>query len=227
MKNKLLLNFRLIFSANMTLNAKGVGAEGLIAAAETLAKPSEEFGNDERVEALWAMKAYEHAEVYFNILCSVDPSQIPRLSPCDDEIYAAFRKEFSDMKVELLDEMRDLKSDTMKKRWRAFCEEMKHVEDYSFATLIRLNSKGEYEEANSVIVTKIQFYAIELARNREGHNASIRSHFKPKPRNKRKPEFSSNENTPTSFTAPSTVVNKKDVENELKHILTGQHPLLQ
>ena len=63
---------RFIFSANMTLNAKGVGAEGLIAAAGTLAKPSEEFGNDERVEALWAMKAYEHAEVYFNILCSVD-----------------------------------------------------------------------------------------------------------------------------------------------------------
>ena len=112
------------------------------------AKPSEEFGNDERVEALWAMKAYEHAEVYFNILCSVDPAQIPRLSPCDDEIYTAFRKEFPDMKVELLVEMRDLKSDTMKKRWRAFCEEMKHVEDYSFATLMRLDSKGEYEEAN-------------------------------------------------------------------------------
>ena len=27
----------------------------------------EHFGNDERVEALWAIKAYEHAEVYFNV----------------------------------------------------------------------------------------------------------------------------------------------------------------
>ena len=95
----------------MSLNANGVGAEGLLAAAGTLARPSEEFGNDERVEALWAMKAYEHAEVYFNILCCVDPSQIPRLSPCDEEIYATFRKEFPDMKVDVLDEMKDLKSD--------------------------------------------------------------------------------------------------------------------
>ncbi len=42
-------------------------ASGLLSAAETLSKPSEEFGNDSRVEALWAMKAMEHAEVYFNV----------------------------------------------------------------------------------------------------------------------------------------------------------------
>ena len=47
------------------------GAEGLMAAASTLAMPGEEFGNDERVEALWAIKAMEHAEVYFNVsLCT-------------------------------------------------------------------------------------------------------------------------------------------------------------
>ena len=86
------------------------------------------------------------------------------------------------MKVDILDEMKDLKSDAMKKRWREFCEAHKHVEDYSFATLLRLDSSGEYEEQNSVIVTKIQFYAIELARNREGHNSSIKLKFKPKPR---------------------------------------------
>lgn len=38
-----------------------------MAAAGTLARPSEEFGNDSRVETLWAMKAMEHAEVYFNV----------------------------------------------------------------------------------------------------------------------------------------------------------------
>ena len=43
------------------------GAEGLLAAASTLGRPLEEFGNDERVEALWAIKAMEHAEVYFNV----------------------------------------------------------------------------------------------------------------------------------------------------------------
>ena len=217
----------------MSLNANGVGAEGLMAAAGTLARPSEEFGNDERVEVLWAMKAYEHAEVYFNILCCVDPTQIPRLSPCDDEIYNAFRKEFPDMKVDVLDEMKDLKSDSMKKRWREFCEAHKDVEDYSFATLIRLDSSGEYAEDNSVIVTKIQFYAIELARNREGHNSSIRHKFKPKPRKARKPvqelnQRSSNINTDTdSVSSASGAVDKREIENELKQILTGQHPALQ
>ena len=214
----------------MTSNANGVGAEGLMAAAGALARPSEEFGNDERVEALWAMKAYEHAEVYFNILCCVDPSQIPRLSPCDDEIYTAFRKEFPDMKVDVLDEMKDLKSDAMKKLWRQFCEAHKHVEDYSFATLLRLDSSGEYEEQNSVIVTKIQFYAIELARNREGHNSSIRHKFKPKPRKPKKAgsgQTTSATTNPESLINESVTVDKKEIENELKQILTGQHPLLR
>ena len=220
-------------SVIMSLNANGVGAEGLLAAAGTLARPSEEFGNDERVEALWAMKAYEHAEVYFNILCCVDPSQIPRLSPCDEEIYTAFRKEFPDMKVDVLDEIKDLKSDAMKKRWREFCEAHKDVEDYSFATLLRLDSSGEYEEQNSVIVTKIQFYAIELARNREGHNSSIRHKFKPKPRKARNTGQKSNTNPSNSEADAQAIINesvsidKREIEHELKQILIGQHPMLQ
>jgi hypothetical protein len=32
-----------------------------------LGSTSEEYGNDSRVETLWAMKAIEHAEVYFNV----------------------------------------------------------------------------------------------------------------------------------------------------------------
>ena len=77
------------------------------------------------------------------ILCSVDPKQIPRLSQNDDEIYEKFRKDFPDMNVGNLEEMKDLKSTEMKAKWRPFCEEFKHVEDYSFATLIRLDSRYE------------------------------------------------------------------------------------
>lgn len=58
--------------------------------------------------------------------------------------------------------MVDLKSEKMKAEWREFCEEFKHVNDFNFATLIRLDSTKDYEEENSVIATKIQFYAIEL-----------------------------------------------------------------
>lgn len=34
---------------------------------DVLNKPADEFENDEMVENLWAMKAFEHAEVYFNV----------------------------------------------------------------------------------------------------------------------------------------------------------------
>ena len=38
-----------------------------MAGAAQLNQPAEEFGNDSRVEALWAIKAMEHADVYFNV----------------------------------------------------------------------------------------------------------------------------------------------------------------
>ena len=45
----------------------------MLAGASQLNAPADEYGNDSRVEALWAMKAMEHAEVYFNV--SVDLSE--------------------------------------------------------------------------------------------------------------------------------------------------------
>ena len=79
--------------------------------------------------------------ILLQILCSVDPKQIPRLSQYDNEIYEKFRKDFPDMNVAKLDETADLKSEEMKKKWRAFCEEFNYVEDFSFATLVRLDSR--------------------------------------------------------------------------------------
>ena len=38
-----------------------------MAAAGTLGRSADEYGNDSRVETLWAMKAMEQAEVYFNV----------------------------------------------------------------------------------------------------------------------------------------------------------------
>ena len=58
------------------------------------------------------------------------------------------------------------------------------MEDFSFATLLRLESGDEYSQSNTVVVPRVQFYAIELARNREGHNDQLKSKFKPQPRNK-------------------------------------------
>ena len=61
-----------------------------------------------------APNSYIEIYIYFQILCSVDPKSIPRLSSCDDEIYQKFRKDYPDLKVEELTE-KDLKSEENKK----------------------------------------------------------------------------------------------------------------
>ncbi|XP_063238403.1 protein PBDC1 [Bacillus rossius redtenbacheri] len=158
-----------------------VGPEGMLAAAGVLSRPAEEFENDPSIEALWAMRAVEHAEVYFNILCSVDP-RLLRLTPHDDTIYREFREEFPDLQVAQIPED-DLKSPEAKQKWRPFCERFQGViEDYNLGTLLRLDGAGEYSEQNTVLVTRIQFYAVELARNREGVNDGVRDRFKPRGR---------------------------------------------
>nr|CAG4637468.1 EOG090X0HAI [Ceriodaphnia reticulata]SVE73282.1 EOG090X0HAI [Ceriodaphnia reticulata] len=156
-----------------------IGADGLLAAASVLERPADEFVNDTMIEELWAIKAFEHAEIYFNLLSSVDP-KILRLTKLDDQLYKHFRETFPDLSVASVTEEK-LKSAEAKELWRSFCEIYKDcVEDYNYATLIRLDSSKEYSEANSMIVPRVQFLAIELARNREGHNDLIRSNFKPK-----------------------------------------------
>nr|CAG4644424.1 EOG090X0HAI [Lepidurus arcticus] len=169
----------------MDLNInEGIGAGELMAGAGVLDRPADEFVNDPTLEAVWAVKAFEHAEVYFNLLCSVDP-KILKLTPVDDQIYAEFRVLFPSLNVAHLNE-EELKNEKAKAEWRPFCNNYKDVvEDFSFATLLRLKADDEYSSENSVITPKIQFLAIELARNREGHNCVLRSKFKPKPRQRK------------------------------------------
>lgn len=83
------------------------------------------------------------------------------------------------MKIENINED-ELKSPTEKTKWRPFCEQFKDlVEDYNFGTLLRADCTENYSEKNSILITRIQFYAIELARNREGFNDGVRKKFKP------------------------------------------------
>ncbi|XP_018010058.1 protein PBDC1 isoform X2 [Hyalella azteca] len=142
-----------------------------------------DLGNDPTMEGMWAMKAMEHAEIHFNILCVVDPKSL-KLTQKDQMLYDAFREEFPNFNVECLDE-NALKSKEAKEKWRPFMNNLKtEVEDFSFATLVRIKASGEYNEENTILVTRIQFLCIEIARNREGFNDNIRHEFKPKPRSK-------------------------------------------
>lgn len=80
------------------------------------------------------------------------------------------------MRVELLDE-NELKSEGSKYKWRIFCEHFNKLEDYAFGTLIRADSSEEFSAENSILVVRIQFLAIEIARNREGFNDTIRKKY--------------------------------------------------
>lgn len=141
-------------------------------------RPGEEYVNDPEVEGLWAMKAVEHMEIYFNLISAISP-RVLRLTPKDDWIYAEFRKEFPLFDVNLID-LHDLKSDQAKSKWRPFCNMFDGlVEDFNFATMIRLDSSLDYSQHNSIVVPRIQFLAIEIARNREGFNDGIRDKYPP------------------------------------------------
>ena len=192
----------------------------MLAAQSVLGGDPEMLGNDGRVEELWAMKAMEHAEVYFNLLCSVEPARL-KLSgsqELDDKIYKDYKESFPNLDTGKLTED-DLKNKKAKVEWREFSNRYKDVEDFSLGSLLRMDSTKDYSEENTMLAIKIQFFAIEIARNRDGLNDSLRGNFKPTPRapkQKGKPE--------PGMTRGG--VNMTEIEHELQQVLGGSHPLL-
>ncbi|XP_062577164.1 protein PBDC1-like [Saccostrea cucullata] len=73
-----------------------------------LTNDASKYINNPDLELKWAMKSYHHAETYFNLISSVDPTVL-KLTQIDDEIYTEFRKEFPDLKIDVIQEQ-DLKS---------------------------------------------------------------------------------------------------------------------
>ena len=150
--------------------------------ADILSSPADQFGNDPEVERVWAMKSIEHMTIYFNLISSVPASKL-RLTPKDDLIYELVEQRFPDFKLDEIG-VESLKSEEAKSKWREFCNLFEEeVTDYNWATMLRLNCAQEYTEANTILVTRIQFLAIEIARNRKGLNDVILDKF-----GKKKPE---------------------------------------
>ena len=153
----------------------------------------------------------------------------------DDTIYDDFQKSFPDLNVACFTED-DLKNDKAKAAWRKFSESYKDVEDFSLGCLLRLNASQDYTEENTCIAIKIQFFAIEIARNRQGHNDALRTNFKPTKRTSRS-NTAAQSNTAkepapaTPGSGPQIItqggVNMTEGEFELQQILGGTHPLLK
>ena len=61
-----------------------------------------------------------------------------------------------------------------KEKWREWCEQYKEtVQDYNFGSLLRLDPAEDYTEKNTCFALRVQYLAIEIARNKEGKNATI------------------------------------------------------
>lgn len=111
------------------------------------------------------------------LLTSVPPSQL-KLTPYDNQIYETFRQDFPNLQVNRLsDEI--LKSATEKLKWRQFAEKFSKLEDYSYGTLMRADASKEFSPDNSIFVFRVQFLAIEIARNREGCNDEVHNRHRP------------------------------------------------
>ncbi|KAG0147519.1 hypothetical protein CROQUDRAFT_656092 [Cronartium quercuum f. sp. fusiforme G11] len=126
------------------------------------------------IEKQFAVKCIEQAETYWNLLGAVEPKNL-KLTKLDDTILEELKTQFPDLyankdnKLERLDE-NEMKSPAGKEAWRKFIAKFENVTDYNFGTLIRTNSTEDYTERNTLFTTRIQFYAIEICRNRLGLN---------------------------------------------------------
>ncbi|KAH8112311.1 DUF757-domain-containing protein [Phellopilus nigrolimitatus] len=131
--------------------------------------------NAVEIEKQFAVKAVEHAQVYWNLLEKVKPTEL-RLTKIDDEIFEDLSAKFPELVEPPYDGLIKLDEEVMKssegkKRWREFIEAYKDkVKDYNFGSLIRMDCKDEYGERNTIFVTRMQFCAFEIARNRLGLN---------------------------------------------------------
>jgi len=136
----------------------------------------ETAGNAEEIEMQFAVKTVEHLEAYEKLITSFPPRKL-RLTQIDEELLQHFLTEFpefkSDHALRDLDE-EGMKSSAGKDRWRKYILAYeKKLEEYNFGTLVRRNSERGYDEDNAILVTRVQFFAIEIARNRAGLNDKV------------------------------------------------------
>ncbi|KAM7221253.1 DUF757 domain containing protein [Rhypophila decipiens] len=138
---------------------------------------AEEADNFEEIEKQFAVKAVQHMATYWGILEKVKGSSL-RLTKLDDEIYEHLKTDFPEFDPAATINEDEMKSKAGKERWRNFMMKYeKKVDDYNFGTMLRSNPKWEYGEKETIFANKLrttvprmQFYAIEIARNRLGLN---------------------------------------------------------
>jgi len=131
---------------------------------------AETADNFEDMEKQFAVKTVHHMTVYWGILEKMPGSKL-RLTRIDDEILEHFKKEFPDFDPSAEIDEDKMKNKEGKEKWRNFISQYeKKVDDYNFGTMLRKSPKTEYGEKETIFAVRMQFYAVEIARNRAGLN---------------------------------------------------------
>ena len=131
---------------------------------------AEKADNFEDMEKQFAVKAVHQMTVYWGILEKIPGSKL-RLTRIDDDILEHFRKEFPDFDPAAEIDEDAMKSKDGKEKWRNFINQYdKKVDDFNFGTMLRKSAKTDYGEKETMFAVRMQFYAVEIARNRAGLN---------------------------------------------------------
>jgi hypothetical protein len=126
------------------------------------------------MEKQFAVVAVQHMETYWSLLQNIRGSTL-RLTRFDDEILGHLHSIFPDF-----DPAKELDEDAMKspegkRMWREFMNVYekgeKEVKDFNFGTLLRKGPRmGCDKEEEVIFAVRMQWVAIEIARNRAGLN---------------------------------------------------------
>jgi len=131
---------------------------------------AENADNFEDIEKQFAVKVVQHMTTYWSILEKVPGTKL-RLTKIDDEIHEHFLKEFPDYDLKARINEDEMKSKAGKERWRSFINTYENkIDDYNFGTMLRSSPAEEYSQEETIFAVRMQFYAIEIARNRAGLN---------------------------------------------------------
>lgn len=161
--------------------ASGVGGAGVVAAADpsTLSAAelehmdSLEVENSGEIEMNGVMYAVEYMGDHWKMLTGASSARELVLSGDaaeDERLYREFRAAFGAMDVRLTKSSM-LKDPRSQETWRAFMMAQDgRMEEFNMISLLRIDAALGYDDDNTLLVPRVQFLAIEIARNREGVN---------------------------------------------------------
>ena len=115
--------------------------------------------------SLTIQAAVQHMATYWGILERMPGSQL-RLTKVDDEIHEHLRREFPEFDARKPIDEDEMKSRSGKERWRKFMMTYENqISDFNFGTLIRIDSRTEYGEKETIFG---QLLSVEMGRKSGG-----------------------------------------------------------